>query len=176
MWSVNKGSSSCGCRSLTESVTAIAERISAHIRCLICVDASSILSAMSSDWRDRCAARRQQQRDEIPKEWLIELPPADQHNVIDIPRQCGLLSERELLITETVDVELMLRRLASAEWSSEEVTTAFYKRAIIAHQLVLSLTSLPLSCRSSALATRSSDKLPDGDLCRARYRSCPRDR
>jgi len=55
---------------------------------------------------------------------------------MDVPRECGLLTPREMEITETVDVELMLRKLSSAEWSSVEVTTAFYKRAIIAQQLV----------------------------------------
>lgn len=55
---------------------------------------------------------------------------------MDVPISCGLLSPREVEITETTDVGILLEKLASAEWSSVEVTTAFYKRAIIAHQLV----------------------------------------
>jgi amidase len=94
------------------------------------------------DWQSLCVARRKKQFDSIPSEWLIDPPPAQRLNVIDVPQECGLLTTRELEITETVDVELLLRKLSSAEWSSVEVTTAFYKRAIIAQQLV----SAPLSC------------------------------
>jgi amidase len=34
-----------------------------------------------------------------------------------------------------VDVEVLLKKLSSAEWSAVEVTTAYYKRAIVAQQL-----------------------------------------
>ncbi|KAF8830610.1 hypothetical protein HHX47_DHR2000847 [Lentinula edodes] len=88
-----------------------------------------------TDWKTRCARRKQSQLDSIPREWLIEAPPANQMNVMQIPRDSALLSIRELEITETVDVEVILQKLASTEWSSVEVTTAFYKRAIIAQQL-----------------------------------------
>ena len=53
-----------------------------------------------------------------------------------IPEQCGLLTARELEITNTTDVDVLLNKLPTSAWSSVEVTTAFYKRAIIAHQLV----------------------------------------
>jgi len=48
----------------------------------------------------------------------------------------------ELEITEIDDVSALLDKLAKGEWSSVEVTTAFYKRAIIAHQLVNCLTEI----------------------------------
>jgi len=91
---------------------------------------------MSGQWQDLCAARKKKQYDSIPKEWLIQLPPDDQLNVMDVPSKCGLLTSRELDITETVDVDVILRKLSTAEWSSVEVTTAFLKRAIVAQQLV----------------------------------------
>lgn len=90
----------------------------------------------SMDWRAKCAARKQQQHDSIPKEWLIEMPPESQLNVMDIPSKCGILTARDLEITEIIDVDILLRKLSTAEWSSVDVTTAFLKRAIIAHQLV----------------------------------------
>lgn len=93
------------------------------------------------DWQSRCVARRQLQVDSIPKKWLLANPPSDDRlNVIDVPQECNLLTARELEITEagSINLALLLRKLASAEWSSLEVTTAFYKRAIIAHQLVRS--------------------------------------
>lgn len=97
----------------------------------------NLATAMSTlDWRARCEERKKKQLDEIPREWLIEPLPLDKRNVTNIPANCGLLTERELLITEIVDVDYLLRKLANGEWSSVEVTAAFYKRAIIAHQLV----------------------------------------
>lgn len=90
------------------------------------------------DWKTRCIERKQKQKAEIPRDWFIELPPPEKRNVLDVPKSCGLLTDRELLITETVDIDYLLRKLASSEWSSVEVTTAFYKRAIVAQQLVRS--------------------------------------
>jgi amidase len=89
-----------------------------------------------SDWETVCARRKRAQYDSIPPEWIIEPPPKDQLNVMDVPRQSGLLDDLELEITETVDVQTILDKLRSAEWSSVQVTTAFYKRAIIVQQLV----------------------------------------
>ena len=90
----------------------------------------------SKDWKALCAERKQRQLDAIPKEWRIHPPPDSHRNVLDVPLACGLLTPRETLITETVDVDVLLAKLRTAEWSSVEVTTAFYKRALIAHQLV----------------------------------------
>ncbi|TDL22290.1 general amidase [Rickenella mellea] len=94
------------------------------------------------DWRERSSARKKKQQDQIPKDWIINLPPDSCLNVIDYPLKCGLLTTREIEITETVDLDVTLRNLATAEWSSLEVTTAFYKRAIIAHQLTNCLTEI----------------------------------
>lgn len=55
---------------------------------------------------------------------------------MDIPRSSGLLSERELTITEKYSVPELLAKLASGELTSLEVTTAFSKRAAIAQQVV----------------------------------------
>ncbi|CDO71743.1 hypothetical protein BN946_scf184920.g27 [Trametes cinnabarina] len=88
------------------------------------------------DWKALCAARKQRQLEQIPKEWTITPPPDTQRNVLDVPRTCGLLTARELEITDTVNVDILLDKLRTGQWSSVEVTTAFYKRAIIAQQLV----------------------------------------
>lgn len=72
----------------------------------------------------------------IPEEWRIKLPHADRLNVIDIPRTCGILNDHELIITEERDVGVILSRIATGKWSALAVTTAFLKRAIIAHQVV----------------------------------------
>ena len=89
-----------------------------------------------ADWKTRAAQRKQAQLDSIPQEWRISSPSPDVDNVMGIPEDCGLLSPRELEITNETDVEVILKKLASSAWSSLEVTTAFYKRAIIAQQVV----------------------------------------
>ncbi|KAI0358840.1 general amidase [Trametes cingulata] len=94
------------------------------------------------DWRALCAERKQRQLEQIPEEWTITPPPDDQRNVLDVPRTCGLLTARELEITDTVNVDILLDRLRTGHWSSVEVTTAFYKRAIVAHQLTNCLTEI----------------------------------
>ena len=90
-------------------------------------------------WQDLVADKRHRQQAAIPQEWVLKAPPPQ--DVLDVRAfpdtlQCGLLSDREVVITNTTDVELLLHKLASAEWSAVEVTTAFYKRAIVAQQLV----------------------------------------
>ena len=87
-------------------------------------------------WKDIVAEKRARQAAAIPKEWQITAPPDTVLDVTRVPEQCGLLSSKELEITNTADVAVVLAKLSSAEWSSVEVTTAYYKRAIIAHQLV----------------------------------------
>ncbi|KAK7047326.1 hypothetical protein VNI00_006557 [Paramarasmius palmivorus] len=94
------------------------------------------------DWKTRASQRKQAQLDAIPREWLIEAPPAAQVNVINIPNECGLLSAREIAITNENDVDIILGKLAGREWSSEEVTRAYAKRAIVAHQLTNCLTEI----------------------------------
>lgn len=95
----------------------------------------------SKTWQDLANAKRLRQQDAIPSAWKLTSPP--EHSVLDVrpfpeSPQCGLLTTREIEITNTTEVDVLLSNLATAKWSSEEVTGAFYKRAIIAHQLVRS--------------------------------------
>ncbi|KAI0361655.1 general amidase [Trametes cingulata] len=93
-------------------------------------------------WQQLVADKRRRQQEAIPKEWLIDPPPPQVLDVRTFPDTCGLLSDREILITNTRDVDVLLEKLATAEWSAVEVTTAFYKRAIVAQQLVNCLTEI----------------------------------
>lgn len=80
----------------------------------------------------------------IPSEWRLpesQIPPGmlspaesitnvkqyGRVNVMDIPRTCGLLSARELEITEKYDVRGLLRAMADKRLTAEDVTTAFCK-------------------------------------------------
>ncbi|KAI0641096.1 general amidase [Trametes meyenii] len=112
----------------------------------------------AQDWKALCAARKQRQLEQLPKEWAITLPPADQRNVLEIPRSCGLLTARELEITDTVNVDVLLDKLRTGQWSSVEVTTAFYKRAIVAQQLTNCLTEIFIE-RALARAKEVDDYL-----------------
>ena len=96
-----------------------------------------------NDWRSRARIRKQQQLDSIPPEWRITVPK-DRQNVTRVPYECGLLTPLELEITDTTDVEDILSKLRSGTWSSVQVTTAFYKRALIAHQTVRVWSSVRL--------------------------------
>jgi amidase len=96
---------------------------------------------MAPIWQELATEKKRKQEKEIPKEWLIQTPPDDVLDVSRLPEECGLLSAKELEITNAT-VDVLLDQLALGAWSSVEVTTAFYKRAIVAHQLVRLLIHL----------------------------------
>ena len=117
---------------------------------------------MSISWQELAAEKKRRQAASIEKEWLIKPPADDVLDVTDVPSNCRLLSARELEITAVSEVAVLLDNLATGKWSSVDVTTAFCKRAIVAHQLV---------CQSSPRDNLMShtfcpDKLPHRDLRR----------
>jgi amidase len=98
---------------------------------------------MPTTWQELAAEKKRRQAASIPQGWLITPPPDDVLDVTDIPAKCGLLSTRELEITNVGKLSVLLNRLATGEWSSVQVTTAFCKRAVIAQQLVCPSEFLP---------------------------------
>ncbi|KAJ8495859.1 hypothetical protein ONZ51_g1452 [Trametes cubensis] len=102
----------------------------------------SLQPSTTTSWQEQVADKRKRLQTLIPPEWTIAPVPDEQVNVLDVPQTCGLLTDRELEITDTPDVTVLLQKLAKAEWSAVEVTTAFSKRAIIAHQVVNCLTEI----------------------------------
>ncbi|KAL2838032.1 amidase signature domain-containing protein [Aspergillus pseudoustus] len=103
------------------------------------------------------AQRKQAQvLERIPQEWRLspsQIPPGmhspaesvenvqyDRVNVLDIPRSCGLLSQKDLDITENWDVKGLLGQIRCRKLTSKEVIEAFCKRAAIAHQITRCLT------------------------------------
>lgn len=121
----------------------------------------------SQDWQTLCAQRKQKQLESIPRDWIVQVPANEKASVIDFPLHAGLLSAQEIAITETTDLDVLLSRLATSEWSSVAVTTAFYKRAIIAQQLVSSnlRNVAPKICLDAFLTLTSPDQLSHGDFC-----------
>lgn len=103
-------------------------------------------------WKSVAAGKKARQEASIPKDWILHnLPPRDKLDVTGYPETCGLLSENEINITNT-SFDALLFELASGRWTAVEVTTAFAKRAIIAHQLV----NMNLICDYSSLTQQLS--------------------
>ncbi|KAL4932566.1 putative general amidase [Aspergillus undulatus] len=98
------------------------------------------------DWKQKAQRKRDELAARIPSEWRLSpdlVAQVDlQDNILDLPRRSGLLTERELDITETSDATALLSRLTSGELSAYEVTVAFCKRAAIAQQLTCCLTEV----------------------------------
>ena len=105
------------------------------------------MGSTNSDWQTIVAAKQKKSQSLIPEAWKIpesitkelKYPLEENANRIldlDIPKRSGILSEREVEITESNTVAQLLSKLASGAYTSLEVTTAFCKRAAIAQQLV----------------------------------------
>lgn len=83
------------------------------------------LQAPSKDspaWERIARAKRASRDAAIPQEWRLRPNEVqkDQLNVINIPAKCGILTARELEMTE-MDVVLLVQKLLSREYSSYEV-------------------------------------------------------
>ncbi|KAJ7193376.1 general amidase [Mycena pura] len=93
-------------------------------------------------WQQIASDKKARQLDTVPRDWLApNVPPATQLNVFDFPQKSGVLSPLDLEITET-PVSTLLSNLGSSKWSALQVTTSFYKRAIVAQQLTNCLTEI----------------------------------
>ena len=92
---------------------------------------------MPEKWEEIAAAKREALLASIPKEWHIpaDVKPPDSQLDVTTFRGSGWFTPRELEITSKSATEL-IEKLAKGQWTSEEVTLAFCKRASAAHQLV----------------------------------------
>ena len=94
------------------------------------------MSEVPKDYRSISAEKKLQRQSKIPKEWLLPESYHGATNFMDIPLICGILNDVERDITSNFDATALLEKLKGGEWSAEQVTVAFCKRAAIAHQLV----------------------------------------
>ncbi|BGO99797.1 putative amidase (putative) [Rhodotorula toruloides] len=96
------------------------------------------------NWREHAAAKREQRDALIPTEWHLspDALAAAGDNVTGVPASCGILSGKELEITELDEVEELAKRIADKTYTAVEVATAFSKRAAIAQQLTNCLTEI----------------------------------
>src|ERR1700761_6288116 len=91
---------------------------------------------MSSSWQSISHRKKQEQLSRIPKEYLLPGEYTDQINFLGVPRSCGLLTKKQLEVTENYDATALAKEIKDGRLTSVEVTEAFCKRAAIAHQLV----------------------------------------
>ncbi|EXJ60028.1 hypothetical protein A1O7_04177 [Cladophialophora yegresii CBS 114405] len=94
------------------------------------------------EFEEKRAALLRAFADKIPQEYYIpedvaNNPPQD---VSGLATQFGILTPKEVEITENYDATGLAEAIASKKHSAVEVVTAFAKRAIIAHQLTCCLT------------------------------------
>ena len=104
------------------------------------------VDATPQEWQARVAAKREQSLAGIPA--ALKLPTSflsgltanatSRTNLIELDavRQSGVLTDKELGITETPTAGTLLLQLQRGELSAEEVAISFCKRAAVAQQLV----------------------------------------
>ncbi|KAL7777127.1 hypothetical protein CFE70_007550 [Pyrenophora teres f. teres 0-1] len=101
-----------------------------------------------ADWRTLAASKRASVYSKIPPAWRLPASQTAQYtetssiSVLDVPRTCGILTEKELDITENYDATALVEKMAKGELKSVEVVTAFCKRAAVAQQCVSCLTEI----------------------------------
>jgi len=96
----------------------------------------------AKDWESKAQKCRDILEESIPKQWLLpaqKLSSLPKHNVTRVPYDSGILSSEELQMTEQ-DASGLLAKYKAKEWTVEQVTTAFLKRATIGQQLVSSFS------------------------------------
>ncbi|KAF4449511.1 hypothetical protein F53441_7247 [Fusarium austroafricanum] len=107
----------------------------------------------TTNWKTIAALHREKQREAVPADWLLsEKQLQGLRNTVDVDgsrlietkaaQRSGLLSEKEVAITERFTAAELLGKLHRQEITSEEVTVAFCKRASLAQQLTSCLTEI----------------------------------
>ena len=101
---------------------------------------TSVTMSEPPSWKAIAARKQAERLSRIPSGWRLDEATlsvaASATCVLDVPRKSGILSARELEITETEDATMLLEDLLAKRRSSVEVVTAFCKRAAIAQQVV----------------------------------------
>ncbi|KAL2832439.1 amidase signature domain-containing protein [Aspergillus cavernicola] len=93
---------------------------------------------MSSFWETQARKAQDILQLSIPKQWMVpshQLPSPNQLNVTDFPRKSGILTDRELAITE-LSATALVATMGQGRITAEEVVVAFLKRSVIGHQLL----------------------------------------
>jgi amidase len=95
-------------------------------------------------WNNRAVQKRTTQLALIPPSWhlpaaVLENPPK---SAVETIRASGILSADELAWTELTDIRELVELVKARQVTSEQLTTAFCKRAAIAQQVTKCLTEI----------------------------------
>lgn len=91
-------------------------------------------------WREVAKRARDRINDAIPSSYFVApeyLPKTPEEYVMDLPERSGVLTKRELEITG-LNAHELLPKLENKTFTAVEVTRAFCKRSVVAHQVVCS--------------------------------------
>ncbi|KAL6900062.1 general amidase [Trichoderma evansii] len=96
-------------------------------------------------WQDIASRKRAERDSKIPPEWRIS-NPVEKGKPIDLIPRCGILTERDLALTNPIhDATDLLSQLSSGKVTAEDVIRAFCKRAAVAQQLTNCFTEIMFS-------------------------------
>lgn len=76
----------------------------------------------SSDWQSLASAKREANAGKIPAEWQLapqymnNVNSSSDLNVLRVFAQCGILSLREIEITESLDATALLEKLTTGQY------------------------------------------------------------
>lgn len=94
------------------------------------------------NWQELIQRKRAVRDALIPEEWRLpttitsKVSPESSHSAFDLLNEAGLLTDREIDITENNTASSITAKIASGKLSSYDVAAAFCKRAALVHQLV----------------------------------------
>ncbi|CAK4030050.1 fatty-acid amide hydrolase like [Lecanosticta acicola] len=98
---------------------------------------------MEKSWQSIAARKQAERASRIPLEWRVKAAVAgDNEDILALPRKCGILTDRELSITESYDATDLRDELAKGSLKAEDVARAFAKRAAVCQQAVNCLTEI----------------------------------
>lgn len=111
----------------------------------------------TKDYATIAAAKRANLKSLIPQEWRLEPPLASTDDVSDVTRHAlKYLTTRETDITEKYTAGQLVERIARGDYSALEVAKAFGRRAVVAGQLVSTMSPSLFLLLFIALAVANS--------------------
>lgn len=93
------------------------------------------MGSVEQTWLEVASERKRKIEEKIPSEWRVNETRLQGKCLVDLPKASGLLTDKELLITELSAVQI-LAAIRERRFTAAETTIAFCKRAAIAHQAV----------------------------------------
>jgi len=100
------------------------------------------MASEEMSWQDKAAKKKAAQKASIPEAWRLPKSILEgissTASVLRLPAESDLLSSEELDMTSNYDLVDLSQKLQARTFSALTVTTAFCKRAAIAHQAVRS--------------------------------------